>query len=166
MSLTQSRLKELLHYDQKTGVFLWLKTTSNRAKVGSVAGSTKDYGRTSYRRIGIDGVVYFAHSLAFLYVTGEYLKYIDHENGDGVDNRFSNLRPCNASQNVANSRLRLNNRSGAKGVHWDPSRKKWLAQIMVGRRHVFLGRFDELVRASAVYADAAEKHFGEFARAA
>jgi hypothetical protein len=64
--LTQSALKELLHYDPDKGLFSW-RINAGRRKAGDVAGSI----RTGYRVIGIDGALFSAARLAFLYVTGD-----------------------------------------------------------------------------------------------
>lgn len=80
--LTRTRLKELLHYDAKTGEFFW---RVNRAKLGAgeTAGKTKSDG---YRYIGIDGKIYAAYRLAFLWMTGVVPDgIIDHKNRNKSD---------------------------------------------------------------------------------
>lgn len=66
----------------------------------------------------------------------------DHENGDGLDNRRSNLRLATKAQNGRNChRKSVNPSSRYLGVTWDDDAKKWRAQIEVNRKHVGLGRF-------------------------
>lgn len=103
---------------------------------------------------------------------------IDHINGDRADNRRSNLRSATNGQNRANSKLNCNNKSGFKGVHLQkkrpttPGKKppknrmgdRWVAQINVEGKKLFLGRFNTPEGAHAAYTEAAKKHFGEFAR--
>jgi hypothetical protein len=161
--LTAERLREVLNYDPATGVFTWLVRTARCRRIGEVAGC----GKNGYHQIGIDRRRYRAHRLAWLYMTGEWpAQEIDHINGDPSDNRITNLRPATSSQNKTNSRRRSDNNSGYKGVSFDRSRQKWQARISVaGRSARRLGRFDCPVAAHAAYVAAAEKHFGEFARA-
>jgi hypothetical protein len=87
--LTQTELKEYLHYNPDTGVFTWKKSTSKRMKVGSVAGS--HYSGTI--GIVINKKPYRANRLAWLYMTGEWpacdLKPI---NGIPEDIRWSNIK--------------------------------------------------------------------------
>ena len=45
---------------------------------------------------------------------------VDHINHDGLDNRRENLRICTYSQNSQNKRLRVDSRSGYKGVYEYP----------------------------------------------
>jgi hypothetical protein len=72
----------------------------------------------------LTGVLYREHRLAWLYMTGEWPTHeIDHINGDRVDNRFCNLREATASENRWNSRKRVNNTSGYKGVSWDSAKR-------------------------------------------
>ena len=85
---------------------------------------------------------------------------IDHINGDKLDNRRSNLRECTFSQNVGNTGLRKNNKSGFKGVHWSKKDKKWRAVF----RRDGLGLFDDLNEAATAYQQAHHKFYGEFSR--
>lgn len=91
-------------------------------------------------------------------------KEIDHANGDGLDNRRSNLRIASRSNNMANVGVRANNTSGFKGVSWDRSRSLWGAKIKVNYRAIHLGRFSTAEEAALAYNAAAAFHFGEFAR--
>lgn len=161
--LTQERLKELLSYDPETGVFIWVKPTSNRAKAGSVAGCLKR--NDSYSQIQIDKKLYLAHKLVFLYVYGELpSREIDHINRVKHDNRLSNLRFCSRSENNQNTKIRSDNTSGAKGVSWSTFYKKWHAYIKVNGKRTHCGyfeRFDDAVAARAVL----EKRLHPFATA-
>lgn len=98
----------------------------------------------------------FMHEL----ITGE--KRIDHKDGDGTNNRRSNLRTATLEQNGQNMRKRSDNSSGYKGV--DQHQGRWRARIKVLGREVSLGGFDNPIAAAAAYDAAATKHFGEFAK--
>jgi len=91
---------------------------------------------------------------------------VDHANGNGLDNRRSNLRYANYSQQKANSMLSSSNTSGFKGVSRDGRgrRKEWRAQLRVGGRSLLCGSFHEATEAARAYDEAAVTHFGEFAR--
>lgn len=88
----------------------------------------------------------------------------DHINGDPLDNRKSNLRLCTHKQNLASQKRPKNNTSGYKGVIRSSSGKKWKAEIRIENRPVHLGTFEDPTKAAQAYDNAAQKHFGEFAR--
>jgi hypothetical protein len=160
--LTPSRLKTVLDYDQDTGTFVW-KVSMGRARAGNAAGWHDGRG---YIRIGIDGVRYQAHRLAWFFVHQEWPPDdVDHEK-DRTDNRIANLRSATRQQNNANRSIASNNTTGFKGVCFDKNRNKYQATIMVDGKTRYLGRFDKPEQAHAAYCGAAEKFFGEFARAA
>lgn len=158
-----ARVRELLSYDPETGVFRWRQDRGrfgNRAKAGDIAGT---YGQRGVWRICLDWKVHLGHRLAWLYMTGEWpVGGIDHINGNPSDNRWSNLRPANQSQNNANARMRADNTVGLKGV--SRHRGKYRASIVRGGRQKFLGYFATPEEAHAAYAAAAKAIFGEYAR--
>lgn len=93
---------------------------------------------------------------------------VDHQDGDGLNNRRCNLRLAAAQPNRWNSAARDGAVSRFKGVnwHWFRSKKsgKWRAQIAVDGRQRHLGLFDSEVDAARAYDAAAVELHGEFAR--
>lgn len=159
--LTAARLRGLLHYNPATGVWTAIKQTRGR-KLGCTLSKRK-----IRNTLQIGKTRYLAARCAWLYMTGAWPEpfYIDHINGDPTDDRWCNLRLATQRLNNANARMRKNNTSGIKGVHWDRERKKWFAAIndAVGHRRA-LGRFERLEDAAEAYRKAAQELFGEFAR--
>ena len=93
----------------------------------------------------------------------------DHINGDGLDNRRSNLRVATCSQNLANRwKPRRSDGSSAssrfKGVCWDRSRSKWQAKITVSGHCRNLGRYATEEEAARAYDAVAAATWGVFAR--
>ncbi len=91
-------------------------------------------------------------------------RQVDHINGNGLDNRRTNLRICVASQNQANRGKQRNCKSGFKGVSWNKSNRKWVSLIQVLGKHIYLGGFDCKITAARAYDEKAKEMFGEFAR--
>ena len=89
---------------------------------------------------------------------------VDHVDRDGLNNRRRNLRLATRSQNLRNSKKRNGCSSRYKGVSFSRYRGKWEAYIHVDGRKLNLGLFIEEAAAAHAYNEAAEIHFGEFAR--
>lgn len=157
MALTAKRLRECVDYNPATGVFTWINASGRRTKNGDRAGS---FNRAiGYRVIGIDGVRYYEHRLAWLWMTGAWPeKDIDHKNRNKSDNRWENLREATMAQNIANIGSWRHNTSGLKGAHWSKAAQRWSSRL--GKRH--LGLFDTKEDAHAAYVKAATQKFGEF----
>lgn len=160
--LTQARLKEILHYDPKIGIFTWRINHGIRAKIGQKAGYKNMYG---YWGIGIDQKNYKLHRLAWLYIFGEFPKnQIDHINLDKSDNRISNLREATPSENAMNRGIKSNNTSGFKGINWSRRHKSWCARISINNKRIQIGYFKDINVAHQAYLNAALIYHGEFAK--
>lgn len=89
----------------------------------------------------------------------------DHINGDGLDNRESNLRNCTQQDNVRNKRVQSNSISGVKGVRWNKHKNRYEPNITVNGKRVYIGRYKTIEEATEAYKRAAIKYFGEYAYA-
>lgn len=89
--------------------------------------------------------------------------FVDHINGNGLDNRKCNLRKCSHLENMRNMRKR-GGTSKYKGVFWDKNKNKWKANISINYRTIHLGSFDNELDAAHAYDKSAISIFGEFAR--
>lgn len=173
MSITQERLKEVLHYDPETGDFTW-KTRKglrphdivwNKRFAGKRAGSVNK--PSGYVYICVDKTVCTAHRLAWLYMHGEFPRlFIDHADMNRANNIASNLRLATQSQNMANTLVRKDNSTGFKGVVLHRNRlhqkRPWQARM----KKKSLGYYETSEEASRAYAAALKSKFGEFARSA
>lgn len=95
---------------------------------------------------------------------GEWPDCVDHINGVGFLNRITNLRACSHSENLINQKVRKDNKSGLKGVHWNSKEKRWKAQLKVNGCYKYLGQFKTKEEAHAAYCEGAKRFHGEFAR--
>jgi len=93
-------------------------------------------------------------------------KMIDHINMNTLDNRKSNLRLCNKSENGCNRDKPITNVSDYKGVSWDKRRNKWRVVIIKNRKQTHIGYFINIETAYAAYCKAAKELHGEYARLA
>lgn len=159
-TLTQDRLKELLHYCPETGVFTWLiKPYKQPMNVGDVAGSKSKDNQTYYISIKLNKKSYKAHRLAFLYMTGAWPRYqIDHDDGNGLNNKWLNLNDATAGDNQKNRRRNKNNKSGLTGVFFDTQSNKLKAQIKVNSVNMHLGYFIDFFEACCARKSAENKH--------
>ena len=93
------------------------------------------------------------------------LQFIDHLNGNRIDNRIENLRWCCSQQNNSN-RLKTTKKTSSiyKGVSFDKTKNKWHAYINKDRERQNIGYFDNERDAAIAYNNAAIELFGNFAK--
>lgn len=169
-------LRDLLSYDQYTGEFRWIARKpehfEGRAKVrspknlannfnsrfaGKVAGSLTSEG---YLSVGIFGLSYLGHRLAFAIVKGYWpAEEIDHINGQTSDNTWKNLRPVPHIVNCKNQRRKGAKSSGVVGVDFHAKSQKWRARISDGGKVITIGSFQSLADAAAAR-KVAERKYG------
>lgn len=168
--ITQTRLRELFEFDAAAGVLIWRARPvedfanisycerRNTRFAGTVAGGHDGHG---YRRIRIDGKMWLAHRLIWIYANGPIPGglQIDHINGKREDNRLDNLRLVTNAENHRNQSMPRNNTSGAIGVSWHKRDRKWEAKIRIDGRQKNLGLFETAAEAAKARA-AAEHKFG------
>jgi hypothetical protein len=87
---------------------------------------------------------------------------VDHIDGNGLNDRQSNLRVCTQGQNMRNRRPR-GKVSKYKGVSRPKGRTKWAARIRQDGRALYLGHFEDEVEAAKAYDRKAYELFGEYA---
>lgn len=164
----------MFDYSPETGELVWKRReVKSRADLGfnnkcadKIAGTVSG-GRddNKYIHVGIDGSYFQAHRIVWKLMTGEDPpEFVDHRDGDNLNNRWKNLRAADNGTNLQNAKLRSDNKTGVKGVFWESSRKKYRAVISIGKQHKRLGRFNTIAEARQAIEAEREKLHGEFAR--
>lgn len=152
-------LKNSLNYCIETGIFT-RRVSGQKYNVNDIATTNSGHG---YLSIWINGYRYLAHRLAWYYVHKTWPPHcIDHINGNRKDNRLANLRLATKSQNNQNSKHRVNNTSGYKGVSWHKRDKCWRVKCSVGGIKHDVGAFKSLTDAVNAYKGFAQINHKEF----
>lgn len=170
--LTVEFLRQALSYDKDTGRLFWKQERPlSHFKTPAVAQrwhtvySGKETGlsisKHGYCQMNLSGNVMRVHRVVWAIHHGEWPnEQIDHINGIRTDNRISNLRLANQSENRRNAAIHSNNASGCSGVYFDNQSRKWRARInSKKRRYIHLGSFKDLNQAIAAR-KAAEIKYG------
>lgn len=170
---TKAYLDECFSYDPTTGILRWTARPMghflslrvwrmwNTKNSGNVAGNSNGSG---YLLVKINKKAFLVHRIIFKLVTGEDpTVLLDHKNTDKQDNRFDNLRQANKFQNASNRGLRIDNKSGVKGVYFHGPTRRYLVKIKSQRKTIHIGLFLDIESAIKARVEAANKFHEEFA---
>ena len=122
------KIEDQVTCDFATGI---VTRNSNNKIVGS--------NHNGYLRFNLNNKHYYTHRIVW------YLKYkiwpnkIDHINGIRDDNRLINLRNVTTITNSRNKRKLDANTSGQTGVYKHTTSNKWVAEIKVNQKTIYLG---------------------------
>lgn len=158
----QPYVRRVLHYNPWTGVLTWRERTVadfggnvstysawTAKNAGNEAGSVYEGDAVPYVRLGLLGSLHRAHRIIWLYVYGYIPFKVDHDDGDGVNNRLANLFETDNVGNGRNQKKHVTNTSGHAGVHRHKKMQKWAAYIGVDNKPKWLGAFDTFEEACA-----------------
>lgn len=156
---SRARLSELFYYDPDAGALV-RKITRGCSAVGQSVGGKRS--ANGYRRVQVDGVMYWVHRLIWMICTGEDPGdlNIDHIDGDKSNNKISNLRLSNKSENGQNRKqANRNSTTGIIGVYLvkNKNSEKYASKIKVNRKSINLGTFDTKEAAIEAYLSAKRK---------
>ena len=102
-----------------------------------------------------------AHRVIWKMTYGSEPEVIDHIDGNAANNRLGNLRNVSHAVNMRNASIRMDNKSGVPGVHFDKSRKRYLAYVDIDGKRKNIGRFNTLEEAAEARRAAAQDFFHE-----
>jgi len=129
--LTQEEAKSIFEY--RDGVLYW-KKTGQKAGVNSCG----------YTVIRHKSIKYYAHQIVYLIFNGYIPKLIDHIDRNKQNNSIDNLREATKKTNSQNSKIRVDNTSGMKGVAWHKKAKKWMVYVTIDSKNCYLGLYENL----------------------
>ncbi len=131
LKLTQNKVSLLDDIDfEKASQFKWYARKDSK------------YAFYAQRKFNIDGT--WKNIMLHRYLLNPPADmYIDHINHDGLDNRRCNLRIVTHSQNHFNERIRTDNSSGFKGIHWNKKNNNWNVHLA----NKYLGSFNTIEEA-------------------
>lgn len=164
--ITASELNDRFIYNPKTGELSWRPRKYSKGYSGVRPGKKAGWmSPQGYCKITINTKQYFLHRIVWMMVYGKFPdRLLDHIDGDKTNNRLSNLREADFSQNCANRKIQSNNVTGLKGVSLNHGR--WVAKIAFRGKRYHIGSFPTREEAYKAYLDRAHQLHGQFARAA
>ena len=150
----QQLIKERCNYDTETGFVTWKEPEKYRVQHRQgQAGWEQKIGKKTYRTLVIKCRTIMAHRIAwFLYHNEWPVKEIDHIDGDGLNNRITNLRHVSKRQNALNKDVHRTGR--LFGCCFNKQAQKWQAAIRINGKKVMLGTFETELEAHQRYLQA------------
>lgn len=165
----QEELKKYLIYCPDTGIFYRIGTLSRNYKKPKICDCTSN----GYIVITFQKKLIKAHKLAFLYMTGAIPDMVDHIDGDGLNNRWDNIRAVTQLQNNHNRRIDKSSTTDIKGISWYDNKKTgtgYLARISINYKRIccwfsiieYKDKQNALDKAVSWVREQREKHHGHY----
>jgi HNH endonuclease/AP2 domain len=145
----QQKVRKLFNYEPATGI------------LNHLDGTRAGWLHEGYREVYFEGSIYKEHRIIVLYMLGKFPSkdaQVDHVNQIRDDNRWNNVRIVNHTTNSMNMSTYTNNTSGVMGVSWHKKQQKWSARIMVNKKPIQLGSFEDKEEAIKVRKEAEQKY--------
>ena len=159
-NLTPEIVREALDYDHESGVMRW-RSDGRRWKAGDIAGTMNIEG---YLSVCVKGFGAKLHQVCWLHFHGYWpTGYVDHINGNKLDNRIANLRDVSNQVNCQNIfEPRKGKRSGLPlGVILQRAGRtnpNYGAQIKINQKSVHIGSFSTPEAAHEAYLEAKRRY--------
>lgn len=129
-----------------------------------VGGVFRPNAGTLYWRIKFAGGSYLAHRVAWLLHEGAWPDgEIDHADGDGLNNRWDNLRLASRSEQCRNVRPARSNVTRCIGVSFHKGTGKYMVRGRLDGREKYLGVYATVEEAASVSREFRVAHYGRFA---
>ena len=140
IQLSAEYIRSRFDYDPELGLLCWKKANErwNKKPAGSLH---KCNAGKVYIRVTLDRNSVYAHRIIWIWITGEQPDTIDHIDGNGLNNKWANLRSVKFSDNGKNQKKHLTNTSGYAGVSYRKDCGKWRARLMVDGKSISFGAF-------------------------
>lgn len=151
------RLHDLFKYED--GKLFW-RVSRGRINVGDEAGTIGQIGRMY---VQVDKKKHLVHRVIWLLHHNEVPEFLDHIDGNPLNNKIENLRPATKAQNAMNRKIRSDNSTGFKGIYPTAS-KRFAATICIDGVSKYLGTYDTPEMAQAAYVQVSKQNFKEYAR--
>lgn len=148
-------------FDYKDGRLYWKKNTSFMNLIGKPAESIDSRG---YYTVTFNGKRALAHRVIFFMFYGYTPEFVDHIDGNKLNNKITNLREATREQNQQNTKLSKRNTSGEKGIVWRKDTQKWRVKIAANNEIYEGGSYKDKEEAIKVAKELRNILHGKFAR--
>jgi hypothetical protein len=157
--MTQDEAHKLFEY--RDGVLFNKMQRGINGRIGERTGTLNQNG---YWNVRVNNKQYKNHIIIFLMHHGYLPKFVDHIDGNPLNNKIENLRPATHAENIQNAKTYNTSTTGIRNVSWHKPLNKWRVQLQVRGKKKHIGYFDDLELAELVAIEARDKYHKEFAR--